>query len=265
MKIHLIPRSNQKLITQCVKLATKDMYENIVLLGDLFPPCVNLTDIYGIFKREILLSFFTVFKGFEIPSVVLLKSSEEITRFTLSNLSLILPRNFILVSSSLHEKNLKKYIRIKEFSSENCMITDRKKANFLESDSSLIHASSRDLNRIDEFYKENHTFPWNPIQLESQFYFFQEMKGKIIACGGTHFETPKLAHLGNILVLPEFRGQSIGKNLVSTIGNEILRKKDIITLFVVRDNAPAIHVYRKLGFSAKFNFNLFSCEVDKNV
>ncbi|MHA2136870.1 MAG: GNAT family N-acetyltransferase [Candidatus Hodarchaeales archaeon] len=262
MEIRLIPSSNRQLVTQCVKLANEDMLENIVLLGDLFPPCMNLTDIYGVFEGEKLLSFFTVFKGFTFPSVVLLKSSKVINTFTLANLSLILPKNFIMVSSSLQEDKMKNYFRIEESSSEICMITDSKSANFLKSDSSLTHASPMDLNRIDQFYQENQTFPWNPIQLESQFYFFQEVKDTIIACGGTHFETPNLAHLGNVLVLSEYRGQSIGKKLVSTIGNEILRKKDIITLFVVQDNAPAIHLYQKLGFSARMNFTIFSCSFD---
>lgn len=52
MEIRLIPSSNQQLVTQCVKLANEDMLENIVLLGDLFPPCMDLTDIYGVFEGE---------------------------------------------------------------------------------------------------------------------------------------------------------------------------------------------------------------------
>jgi GNAT superfamily N-acetyltransferase len=242
-----------------MKLASADFFDNIVILGDLFPPCLKLTEVYGVFEREELISFFTVFKGFQLPSVVLLKSSEVLNTFILSNLSKILPNQFVVVSSSLDKSVLNNYFRIDDISSELCMVTDRGSENFLKSNSSFTHVSSKDLDRIDYFYRSHHTFPWNPIQLESQFYFFQEIENIIVACGGTHFETPELAHLGNILVLPKYRGQSVGKNLVSTIGNEILKKKRFITLFVVNNNVPAIQLYKKLGFSHKKNYSIFTC------
>ncbi|PWI46590.1 hypothetical protein CEE45_16140 [Candidatus Heimdallarchaeota archaeon B3_Heim] len=259
LKIKHIPRNNQFLINNCIRLATKDYFDNLFLLGDLFPPCIDLTDVYGVFDREALISLFTVFKGFDCSSVVIPKSSEETEAVILSHLFHILPEKFILVSPSLTEKVLSSHFRIQEKSSEICMITDRKRENFLDSDHSLIHASLKDLSRIDEFYQANHTFPWSSIQLESNFYFFQEINDQIVACGGTHFETPKLAHLGNVLVISEYRGKSLGKNLVSTIGNEILKTKRFITLFVVQDNVPAIRLYEKLGFSSYKNFTLFSC------
>ena len=65
MKIKLIPKTNLKLIQKCVELGETDYFDNIVLLGDLFSPCVKLTDIYGVFDENEISSFFTVFKGCE--------------------------------------------------------------------------------------------------------------------------------------------------------------------------------------------------------
>ena len=259
MKFQLIPSSNRHLLRQCIKLATIDFLDNIVLLGDLFPPCLNLTDIYGVFEGNEIVSIFTVFTGFPLPSVVISKSSQVITEFILSKLSSILPNQFLIVSSSLHESDLNNYLRIHDISSEICMITDKTNARFLKSDQSLKNASIKDVIWLDNFYTEHQTFPWNPIQLESGFYFFHEINNKIVACGGTHFETPDLAHLGNILVLPKYRGQSIGKNLVSTIGNEILKTKSLISLFVVNDNTPALQLYKTLGFSPTKYYSIFTC------
>lgn len=261
MKIHLISRNDHDLLKRCYELARKNLYENLVLIGDLFPPCVNQSDIFGVFEGSELLSCFTVFNGFQIPSVVILHTSEVILEFTMTYLSQILPKEFVLVSSMIDATSIKQHFSLHNKSVECCMITDRNSALFRVSDYSFTNASHEDLNRIDTFYKDNNTFPWNPIQLESQFYFFKERKTKIIACGGTHFETPKLAHLGNILVLPEYRRQSIGENLVSTIGTEILKKKEKISLFVVEDNFPAIHLYHKLGFTYKNNFTIYSCSL----
>ncbi len=262
MKIQQISNKNMNMIGECYNLTTFDKLGNLVLTGDLFPPCLPLTEIYCVFDKNELVSFFTVFNGFEIPSVVILNSSERIYDFILRNISTFLPKWFVLVSSTLSEGILNKYLTITEKSSEICMTTDLDGARFLVSDPTLIHGTSRELNRINNFYKENDTFPWNPIQLESQFYFFKEDNNHIIACGGTHFETPEVAHLGNILVLPEYRRKSIGTNLVSTIGNKILKTKKRISLFVERENTPAISLYQKLGFSSQKDFTIFSCALD---
>ncbi|MFX0124299.1 MAG: GNAT family N-acetyltransferase [Candidatus Hodarchaeota archaeon] len=260
LEIKLIPKTNRKLIQRCVKIAETDYFDNIVLLGDLYLPCIKLTDIYGIFDKNNLISFFTVFKGFAVPSVVLPSNLTEIEAFILSSLEKIVQNEFILISFTLKEKNLINYIQINDKSSEYCMITNR--SNFLPKISEIIfkQVTKENFDRIDLFYQSIHTYPWNPIQLESNFYSFLEENNKIIACGGTHFETPDVAHLGNIIVLPEFRGRSLGIALVSTITNNILRDKSFASLFVTQDNLPAINLYKKLGFFHHKPVSIFSCE-----
>ena len=259
MKIHLIPLNEQDLLNRCYTLARKNLYENLVLTGDLFPPCVNLSDIYGVFEGKDLISCFTVFNGFQTPSVVILTTADEILEYIFTQLPPILPKEFLLVSSTIKAPQIEQYFSLNAESVEYCMITDSRNAHFREPDRSFIKASYSDLQRIDAFYKEHDTFPWNPIQLKSQFYFYKEKNNSIIACGGTHFETPELAHLGNILVLPEYRRQSIGENLVSTIGHEILKTKELISLFVTKDNSVAIQLYQKLGFTRQKTFAIFNC------
>lgn len=242
-------------------MAKINYLDNIVLAGDLYPPCINLTDVYGIFDKNKLVSFFTVFKGFTYPSVVPLKSHPEVEKFILSNINQILSNDFTLVSFTLKESQLQNIFTITDRSAENCMIVDRSRFKSHEFSSSFKRVTKKDFNRIDEFYKLNQTYPWNLIQLESQFYFFFENENRIIACGGTHFETPDIAHLGNIMVLPEFRRQSIGIGLVSLITNEILKSKKFVTLFVTQDNLPAINLYKKVGFSQYNPVSIFSCRV----
>ncbi len=237
-----------------------DYLDNIVLIGDLFPPCIKLTDIYGVFDNKKLISFFTVFKGFKVPSVVLPSNLPKYEIFILSNLEKNIQNDFTLVSFTLKENDLINYFQITDKSSEYCMITNQTKFKPRNSDHIWKKATKENFTLIDKFYRSIHTYPWNPIQLESNFYFFTKNEDKIIACGGTHFETPDAAHLGNVIVLPDFRGQSLGISLVSTMTREILREKQFATLFVTKDNIPAINLYEKLGFSHHKPVSIFSCK-----
>ena len=100
---------------------------------------------------------------------------------------------------------------------------------------------------------------WNPNQLDSGYYHFIEINNQIIACGGTHFENPKLAQLGNIFVLEEFRRQGYGQILTTAITRKVLAEKEIATLFVNVDNIAAQKLYKKLGYKIHKKANLFIC------
>lgn len=124
----------------------------------------------------------------------------------------------------------------------------------------IKQATPNNFERINKYYREINAYPWNPIQLESNFYHYIEINNKIIACGGTLLETQILAHLGNIHVNPEFRRQYYGGMLVSKIVKRILNEKQYATLFVQGDNFPAINLYKKLGFRVYKNVELYMCE-----
>ncbi|MFX1516754.1 MAG: GNAT family N-acetyltransferase [Promethearchaeota archaeon] len=260
LKIKLLPKNDRDQIHRCIKLVDSTYFDNIVLLGDLFPPCLKLTDIYGIFDHNTLLSFFTVFNGFAAPSVVVPSEESNTELFILSNLDKIVSNEFTLVTFTLREKDLTDYCQIEDESSEYCMITNQSKFKPKYHDFFFKRVTPEEYSRIDLFYRSIHTYPWNPIQLESDFYYFFEENSQIIACGGTHFETPELAHLGNVIVIPEFRGRSFGTALVSTITTNILRKKAYATLFVTQDNNHAINLYKKLGFFHHKPVSIFSCK-----
>ncbi|MFW9903003.1 MAG: GNAT family N-acetyltransferase [Candidatus Thorarchaeota archaeon] len=260
MEIRRIPKTNRFLVQKCVKIAEITYFDSIVLLGDLFPPCIKLTDIYGIFDHNALISFFTIFNGFSAPSVVLPSSPSGIDLFILEHLDKLVQNEFTLVSFTLKEKELINYFHIQETSSEYCMFTYQSKFTPKYYDITFNRVNKEIYSRIDMFYRVLHTYPWNPIQLESDFYYYLDINGEVITCGGTHFETPNAAHLGNIIVIPEYRRRSFGIALVSTITNEILRKKAYATLFVTQDNIPAINLYKKLGFIHHKPVSIFSCK-----
>ncbi len=58
------------------------------------------------------------------------------------------------------------------------------------------------------------------------------------------------AHLGRILVSPLMRGRGLGRSLMQALSAEALRSPGVrrLTLRVYCDNAPALALYRDLGF-----------------
>ncbi len=78
MEINLISKNNRELIHRCFELVKDDYLNNIVLIGDLFPPCIKLTDIYGIF--------------------VLPRKPSDCEKIILSSLDKIIQNEFTLVS-----------------------------------------------------------------------------------------------------------------------------------------------------------------------
>jgi ribosomal-protein-alanine N-acetyltransferase len=172
----------------------------------------------------------------------------------------ILPESFLILSLELKEEDLTEFFRIGSVAVDYCM-TIHAQDNPKEILSPLLKkATPEDVNRIDEFYQAIGSGPWHPKQLESGFYHFIEKDDQIIACGGTHFETPRLAQLGNIFVLEEFRGQKYGEIITTALTRAVLTKKEISTLFVRVENKIAQNLYKKLGYKMYKTANLIYCE-----
>lgn len=262
MEIQLISNKDQNLIQQCINLAEQNYLNNLVLLGDLYPPCIKLTKIYGVFNNKYeLISCFTNFEGFPSPSIVLPANlPNEIFTSVMNHLKETIPSSFSLVSFDLTEQKISNFFNIPKFTSEYCMYINNKTDLALFNSPHLKHVTEEDNDRINEFYRAINAYPWNPIQLESGFHYYIELENKIIACGGTHLETPRLAQLGNIYVLEEYRRQKFGKIITSNITHQILKKKEMAVLFVLEDNMPAISLYEKLGFKHYKPVKIFICE-----
>lgn len=72
--------------------------------------------------------------------------------------------------------------------------------------------------------------------------------GKIVAKAGIHAEGQQHSQIGGVYTLPEERGKHFAHKAVTATVVEILRQKKQPTLFVKNKNAPAISVYKKIGF-----------------
>ena len=51
--IEIIDSENNHLITRCIDIASCNYFENMILLGDLYPPCNKETKIFGVFDKNL--------------------------------------------------------------------------------------------------------------------------------------------------------------------------------------------------------------------
>jgi len=262
MEFRLIDKQQLELLESCRRIAETNYLDNLVLLGDLHSPCINLTRIFGLFNsNDQLESFFVIFDGFALPSVILpVKMTKSIFLKKMDFLLSILPQEFIILSLELLEKDLSNFVKINQCAKDNCLIIDNSDNLPSSNFPFLKKAQKNDYGRINDFYETIKASPWNPIQLESNFYHYIEIDNEIVACGGTHFESTKLAQLGNIYVLEEHRRKGYGSILTSAITRDILKKKDYATLFVYHENLSALTLYKKLGYKLYKPARLFFCE-----
>lgn len=258
--ISAINFSNSKLIEECIKIAKKEYLDNIVLLGDLYPPCNKESQVFGLLNSEKkLITFFVIFYGFKAPSIVLPTQLtetqlDEIIDYIAKNIKGIV--GFVVLDKYLEK--LKQKFNIIEISSEYCMYIDNGKHLPDLDISEVKHAKENEYQRIDRFYQSIGAYPYCSLQLESGLYHYIEKNNQIIACGGTHFETDQLAHLGNIYTIPEFRRKGYGKKLVTKLIRTIFNYKNIISLYVVKENIIALNLYLQLGFKIHQSVNIIT-------
>jgi predicted GNAT family acetyltransferase len=130
------------------------------------------------------------------------------------------------------------------------MITDSPK-HFEFENVSAERVKKRELELLNRFYVEHHAEAWAPIQFEAGPYYCVKEEGKIVSAAGVHIVTPQIAQLGNIITDEAYRNQGFATQCTYSLAADLASKGRIISLFVRTDNASAIHMYEKLGFSKK--------------
>ncbi|MEP7145520.1 MAG: GNAT family N-acetyltransferase, partial [bacterium] len=127
----------------------------------------------------------------------------------------------------------------------------RKEMLIDEEDKNIHRLGINDIEKIQQLYERS--YPENFFDkrmLETGKYFGYFANGKLTGVAGIHVysEKYKVAALGNITILPEYRGRSIGQKLTSALCNDLLETVDNIGLNVHSENHPAINCYKNIGF-----------------
>ena len=111
-----------------------------------------------------------------------------------------------------------------------------------------------DIESISAIEQVSFSMPWSPqdfrdlLSRDYCFYLVAVADGKVVGCAGLT-NICREGNIDNVVVAPEYRGQGIATGLLE----ELLIQGEAqgieaFTLEVRVSNAPAIHVYEKLGF-----------------
>jgi GNAT superfamily N-acetyltransferase len=93
---------------------------------------------------------------------------------------------------------------------------------------------------------------FSPAQVEQGVFYGVLDGGVLVAVAGTHLvsDTYGVAAIGNVFAHPDYRGRGYATLATGAVAAALLRRgiRDVV-LNVAQANAPAIHVYEKLGFA----------------
>lgn len=111
-----------------------------------------------------------------------------------------------------------------------------------------------DIEALSVIEAESFSMPWSPQDFRDLLnrdycrYLVAEAEGKVVGCAG-FTDICNEGNIDNVVVAEKFRGKGIATKLLEhllAMGKEA--GVEAFTLEVRVSNAPAIHVYEKLGF-----------------
>lgn len=130
----------------------------------------------------------------------------------------------------------------------------------------LVPAHASDLENLREWVPDAEactrwTGPLFPFPLPEMLYESLHTRGEksfsllsenntVVGLGQIVQRGDRWMHLARIIVDPAERGKGHGKTLVNLLFERALAPADVeqVTLHVLRRNAPAVHIYKQLGF-----------------
>jgi len=118
----------------------------------------------------------------------------------------------------------------------------------------VLPMSVNDLDELMKIEKVSFPTPWSKesylaeLDNEVSVYRVIRLNGKLVGYGGM-WQIVDEAHITNIAVHPDFRGQGIGERLMEELIGMAKQQRSIgITLEVRPSNQEALRMYSKMGF-----------------
>ena len=102
---------------------------------------------------------------------------------------------------------------------------------------------------IDLYGNASRTY-FTPQRLRREMYFGIYQGASLVAAAGTHVRSEEggVAAVGNVLTRLPYRGRGMGTSVTSAVTEAALERHRDVVLNVRQENAPAIAVYRRLGY-----------------
>lgn len=230
----------------CIRWLACDPIHHLMLLGDLYPPLIDVSEVYVAIEEGEIVGVGSLFRGFSTPSVIITEDNPTVQNALLTRMNECLETEWITVSNSASSPILCQFGKRIYSHTEHQMLL-RKPIPIPAKPARLIQRWEAD--SLNQFYNEHRVEAWSPLMFEMGPYYGVWCNDRLIAAAGIHFVTPFIAQIGNVFTHPKFRGRGYATAATTAVTNH-LRQMGIqfISLFVVGQNKSAIRIYERLGF-----------------
>ncbi|MBV1853033.1 GNAT family N-acetyltransferase [Catellatospora tritici] len=119
-----------------------------------------------------------------------------------------------------------------------------------------------DLPELSALYDAAYPGNWfDRRMLETGQYVGVRRDGRLLAVAGVHVWSPayRVSALGNVTTHPDVRGQGLARGAVAALCRRLRETVDHVTLNVHADNAAALALYARLGFTPIAEYGEFTC------
>jgi predicted GNAT family acetyltransferase len=246
MKIREV--SSKSLMLRCRRFLARNPTINVLPLGDLYHPLFRVSNVFCAIEQGGITGVCSVYRAFSTPSVALSDSSTETKRALIEKAMSQVAGDFITLCTSEETVLFREQAAILRRHDEHQMTTNRprlaERTNIRPE-----RVTKNELGQLDRFYVEHKAEAWTPIQFQTGPYYCAKQNGTMVSAAGVHLVTPQIAQLGNIVTDEAYRNRGFGTACTGSLATHLASRGRIISLFVRVENAPAIHVYEKLGFT----------------
>lgn len=230
----------------CIRWLARDPIHHLMLLGDLYPPLISVSEIYVATNEGEIVGVGSLFRGFSIPSVIITEDNPTVQIALLTRMSRRFESEWITISTCTSSSVFCQFGK-RIYSHTELQMLLHEPIPTPVKPARLIQRGEFD--SLNQFYSEHRVEAWTPLMFEMGPFYGVWRDGQLIAAAGIHFVTPFIAQIGNVFSHPRFRGRGYATAATAGVTNHLRRMGiQIISLFVVAENAPAIRIYERQGF-----------------
>jgi RimJ/RimL family protein N-acetyltransferase len=221
------------------------------LLGDLDPPYVEHTTWLASSWDEQMIAVILSYAGLSSPVVLSSGAPDGVAQIVAQYVQELPAEAYAKVPVE-HRDAWTPHFHLNEVQREWIMGLDVERFRPIATDNDIRRLrSGHPLSHFDGLYKHYPGHFFEPSQLERGVYYGVFVDGTLVGVSGTHVFSPStgVAVLGNIVTAAPNRGQGLATDCTSAVLQEVLAQGcRHVALQVSATNAPAIAVYRRLGF-----------------
>jgi predicted GNAT family acetyltransferase len=116
--------------------------------------------------------------------------------------------------------------------------------------------SAPDIPQMRQLAEATEPGPFRSRTIEFGGYLGIRDAGRLVAMTGQRLSLPGFTEVSAVCTYPEYRGRGYAKSLVSAVARGIFARGETPILGVRLDNASAIRVYEKVGFTVRRNLHV---------